>query len=396
MSSIRKLFLDYVAQTSDSPLLFEPVRAEGIYLLDAEGKKYIDFISGIAVSSLGHGNKAVLAAINEQAQRFMHVMVYGEFVQAPQALLAQKLCSLLPESLKSVYFVNSGNEAVDGAVKLAKRYTNRPGIISFKDSYHGSGQGALSLMGNEMFKQAFRPLIPGITNLDYNEEAGLKAIDEQTAAVVIECIQGETGATPAHRDFMMQVAERCRLMGALLIVDEIQSGMGRTGNWFAFEDYKIVPDVLCLAKSFGAGLPLGAFISSREIMSSLSVNPILGHITTFGGNAVCCAAALAGINETIRLNLIAQVNHKEAIIRERLKHPLIRIITGKGLMLAMHLDSFSQVQQLIRYCMQNGLISDWFLFCPNAFRIAPPLIITEPELNEACDIILAALNSLEA
>ncbi|NLF42710.1 MAG: aspartate aminotransferase family protein, partial [Bacteroidales bacterium] len=331
----RELFLRYVAQTSDAPLAFEVESAKGVWLYGPDGKKTMDVISGIAVSNIGHSHPEVLKAVHEQADRYMHLMVYGEVVQAPQVQLAAFLSSHLPSGLDNVYFVNSGSEAVEGALKLAKRYTGRYEIVSFKNAYHGSTQGALSIIGDECMKNNFRPLIPGGKTIAYNDIASLNEITENTACVIIESVQGEGGAIVPDVAYMKALRERCNETGALLIMDEIQAGCGRTGKLWAFEHFGIVPDILLLAKALGGGMPLGAFIASKEIMHCLTHHPVLGHITTFGGHPVCCAAALANLNVIIREKLWEQAAIKEQWFRDALKHPEIKNISGIGLMLAV-------------------------------------------------------------
>lgn len=394
MLNNRQLFLQHNAQTTFFPLLLEMERAEGVYMWDVNGKRYLDVISGIAVSNVGHANKKVIAAITEQVQSYMHLMVYGEFVQGPQVLFAQKICDLLPESLQNVYFVNSGAEAIDGALKLAKRYTGRHKTISCKNAYHGSSQGVLSIMGSETFKQAYRPLIPGNTLIEFGSMDDLNLIDESIACVVIETVQGEAGVRTASKDYFKALKLACVKNGTLLILDEIQCGMGRTGKMFAFEHYGIVPDILCLSKSLGGGMPLGAFISSTAVMHSLADKPMLGHITTFGGHPVCCAAGLAALEFVIEQKLIEEVKEKEQRFRSILKHPKIIEIRGIGLLLALQFDSFENNKKIIDCCIKNGLISDWFLFCDNAMRLAPPLIITSNEIDEACAIILKSIDEV--
>ena len=392
MPSLRQLFLQHLAPTSAFPLMIQVERAEGIYLYDETGKAYIDLISGIGVSGLGHCHPKVVAAVQQQSQRYLHTMVYGEYVLSPQVQLAQLLSQHLPPSLDSVYLVNSGTEATEGAMKLAKRFTGRPEIISCINAYHGSTQGAISLMNQETFTQAFRPLLPGIRHIDFNCDFCLEKITTQTAAVIVETVQGEWGVRKPRKDFLQQLRRRCTETGALLILDEIQAGMGRTGSLFAFEQYGIVPDVLLLAKGLGGGMPIGAFVAPAEIMKVFSFDPILGHITTFGGHPVSCAAALATLQVLTESDLIAQVPQKEALFLDLLRHPNIRDIRSAGLMMAVELDDFDQVQKTIKTCIENGLITDWFLFNDRSLRIAPPLIITEEEIRKACGIILEALN----
>ncbi|MBV8389627.1 MAG: aspartate aminotransferase family protein [Mucilaginibacter sp.] len=392
MLTLRQLFLANNAQTTDFPLLLEFEHAEGIYMFDAAGKPYIDLISGIGVSSLGHGNPYVIKAIKEQLDKYMHLMVYGEYVQTPQVRFAEKLVSLLPPQLSSVYFVNSGAEAVEGALKLAKRYTGRSKIISCYNSYHGSTNGALSVMGNEEYKQAYRPLLPGVNFIRFNNLDDLELITNETACVIIETLQGEAGIRVPDKAYMQALRARCTQTGTLLILDEIQAAFGRTGKLFAFEHFDIVSDILLLAKALGGGMPIGAFISSNQIMGALKENPILGHITTFGGHPVCCAAGLAALEVLLNENLVEQVDQKEKLFRELLVHPTIKEVRGKGLMLAIELENFDLNKKIIDRCIENGVVVDWFLHCSNSMRIAPPLIITHDEIRKACEIIVGAIN----
>ncbi|MBB6128230.1 aspartate aminotransferase family protein [Mucilaginibacter lappiensis] len=391
MPTLRQLFLANNAQTTNFPLLLEFERAEGVYMYDTAGKAHTDLISGIGVSSLGHGNPKVIAAIKHQVDQYMHLMVYGEYVQTPQVRFAEKLVSVMPQNLQSVYFTNSGAEAVEGALKLAKRYTGRQQIIACHNSYHGSTQGALSVMGNEEFKQAYRPLLPGVSFIRFNEEDDLKLINDQIACVIIETIQGEAGIRVPDASYLQALRKRCDETGTLLILDEIQAAFGRTGKLFAFEHFGIVPDILLLAKALGGGMPVGAFISSNTIMSALKENPILGHITTFGGHPVCCAAGLAALEVLLEENLVSGVAEKEALFRKLLIHPAIKQIRGKGLMLAIELDSFDLNKKIIDRCIEHGIITDWFLHCSNSMRIAPPLIITPQQIEHACEVILEAV-----
>ncbi|HTI60610.1 aspartate aminotransferase family protein [Mucilaginibacter sp.] len=391
MLTLRQLFLANNAQTTDFPLLLEFERAEGVYMYDTNGKAYIDLISGIGVSNLGHSNPVVINAIKEQLDKYMHLMVYGEYVQTPQVRFAEKLVSLLPDNLNSVYFVNSGTEAVEGALKLSKRYTGRSRIVACHNSYHGSTHGALSVMGNEEYKQAYRPLLPGIDFIRFNEPADLQTITQETACVIIETVQGEAGIRVPDKAYMMALRERCTQTGTLLIMDEIQAALGRTGKLFAFEHFDIVPDILMMAKALGGGMPVGAFISSNNIMGALKENPMLGHITTFGGHPVCCAAGLAALEVLLIDDLIAKVGAKESLFRQLLVHPSIREVRGKGLMLAVELESFAFNKKVIDRCIENGVVVDWFLHCSNSMRIAPPLIITEDEISKACGVILEAI-----
>ena len=394
MISNRQLFLRHLAQTNDAPLALEIEKAEGLYLYDTEGRKYIDLISGIAVSNLGHRHPNVMRAIAEQSEKYLHTLVYGEFVLSPQVKLATKLAELLPETLNCAYFVNSGTEATEGAIKLAKRYTGRKNLVSFKNAYHGSTNGALSLMSDEYFTAPYRPLLPGVRHLEFNNFEHLLEIDETCAAVIVEPIRAEGGVELPLDNYLQELRKRCSETGTLLVFDEIQVGCGRTGKMFAFEHYNVVPDILLLAKGFGGGMPIGTFISSREIMSSLTHDPVLGHITTFGGHPLSAAAALATMN-TLSENyneLIATVPEKEKLFKSLLhNNPKIREIRSAGLFMALQLDNFEQLTKVIRNCINNGLITDWFLFNASAMRIAPPLIISEAEIVEACEIINNAI-----
>jgi acetylornithine/succinyldiaminopimelate/putrescine aminotransferase len=394
MISNKQLFLLNTAQTSTTPKMLEIDHAEGIYLYDVHGKAYIDLVSGFAVSNIGHRHPRVLEAIKGQLDKYLHLTVYGEYVQTPMVLFAEKLVSVLPESLNNVYFVNSGAEATEGALKLAKRYTKRSGIVSCVNAYHGSTHGALSVMGNEEYKQAYRPLLPDVRFINFDEPADLDLITESTACVIVETVQGEAGIRVASQSYMKQLRERCTAMGALLILDEIQAAFGRTGKLFAFEHYGIVPDILLLAKALGGGMPVGAFIADKKVMGVLAENPILGHITTFGGHPVSCSAGLANLNVILDEDLVAGVKQKEELFRSLLVHPLISEIRGKGLMLAIQLESFSQVEAVSHFCSDKGVVIDWFLHCETAMRIAPPLIITEEEIRKACAVILEALDAL--
>jgi acetylornithine/N-succinyldiaminopimelate aminotransferase len=393
MLTLRQLFLANNAQTTDFPLMLEFERAQGVYMYNAEGKAYLDLISGIGVSNIGHGNPEVVEAIKQQVDKYMHLMVYGEYVQTPQVKFAQKLASLLPSSLQSVYFTNSGTEAIEGAMKLAKRYTGRNQIIACHNAYHGSTQGALSIMGNEEFKQAYRPLLPGVSFIHFNNVTDLQHITTDTACVVIEPIQGEAGIRVPDATYMQALRHKCDQTGTLLIFDENQTAFGRTGKLFAFEHFDIVPDVLVLGKALGGGMPLGAFIASLEIMGSFKNNPILGHITTFGGHPVCCASGLASLEVLLRDDLIEQVAAKEELFRNLLTHPAIKQVRGKGLMLAAELESFELNKKIIDRCIEQGIIIDWFLHCSNSMRIAPPLIITPEEIKRACKIITTAIEN---
>jgi len=395
MISHKELFLLNNAQTSTSPNLLEIERAEGLYLYDKEGKSYMDLVSGFAVSNIGHRHPKVLDAIRGQLDKYLHLTVYGEFVQSPMVLFAQKLISVLPEELNNVYFVNSGAEATEGALKLAKRFTGRSGIISCINAYHGSTHGALSVMGNEHYKQKYRPLLPDVSFINFGIAADLELITTDTACVIMETVQGEAGIRVPTTAYMQQLRERCTSTGTLLVLDEIQAAFGRTGKLFAFENYGIVPDIVLLAKALGGGMPIGAFVANREVMGVLKENPILGHITTFGGHPVSSVSGLASLNVIIDHDLVAGVNEKGKLFKELLVHSLIREVRGVGLMLAIQLDSFTQVEKVSKLCAADGVVIDWFLHCETALRVAPPLIITAEEIQTACKVILKALDSIQ-
>lgn len=390
----RQLFLQYVAQTSDAPLGLEIKRAEGVYLYDINDKKYIDLISGIGVSALGHCHPKIVKAVQEQAAKYMHTMVYGEYIQSPQVQLAKLLCDLLPDSLNAVYFTNSGAEATEGAMKLAKRYTERTEIISCYKSYHGSTQGALSLNGDEYFKSNYRPLLPDTRQIRYNHFEDIALITTRTAAVFLEPVQAEAGVIVPADGYLQAVRKRCDETGALLVLDEIQTGCGRTGTLFRFEAEDIVPDILLVGKAFGGGLPLAAFVANQKVMRVIQQNPVLGHITTFGGNAVCCAAGLAALQELTDFNIYQKAEEKAQQFIQQLQHPAIQKIHHCGLLMAVYLESFEILWKVIQECLQQGLVIDWFLFANNCMRIAPPLIISEDEIHTATSIIKNALDKV--
>ena len=394
MISQRQLFLHHVAQTSDAPLMLEIDRAEGCFLYDIEGVAYLDLIAGISVSVLGHRHPKVQQAVEKQLDKYWHTLVYGEFVLSPQVELATLLTQHLPNNLSAVYFTNSGTEATEGAMKLAKRYTGRSEIIAMHNAYHGSTQGAMSLNSDTYFTQAYRPLLPDIQFITFNNEKDLSKITERTAAVILETVQAESGIYTPSLGYLKALRKRCSEVGALLILDEIQAGMGRTGSLWAFEQYDIVPDVLLLAKGLGGGMPIGAFISSKDIMWSLTNNPVLGHITTFGGHPVSCAAALATLKTLVESDLIEQVKAKEALFLTYLVHPKIHAVRSAGLWLAVELSDFDAVQRVIKHCLAAGLITDWFLFNNKSLRIAPPLTISAAEIEWACRILLKAFDTL--
>jgi acetylornithine/N-succinyldiaminopimelate aminotransferase len=394
----RELFLKHVAQTSELPMLGVDINistAKGVTLTDVNGNTFTDLISGISVSNVGHCHPNVVEAIRIQSEKFMHLMVFGEFNQSPQVKYAQTLTHLLPETLNSIYYTTGGSEAVEGAMKLAKRASGRAEIISFKNAYHGSTQGAMSLMGDEFFKNSYRPLLPGIKTLNYNNTADLEQITSETAAVIVEPIQGESGVVRAHPEFLKTIRSRCDELGTLLIFDEIQSGFGRTGTLFAFEQYGIIPDILVVAKGMGGGLPIGAFIASTQLMSHLSFNPVLGHMNTFGGNAVCVAAAQATLDLIVNEKLSERAKTIESTIKNILKHPLIKEVRVCGALCAVDFKDEALNMKVIEGCLKNGIITDWFLFCSTALRIAPPLSITDNELTHALHQILKVVNLME-
>ena len=392
-TNLRQLFLEHVGQTSDNPMMLEVERAEGIYLYGRDGKRWIDLISGVSVSAVGHGNRQVIDAICSQAQDYLPLMVYGEAVESPQVRYAQRIASLLPDPLDTVYFVNSGSEAVEGALKLAKRYTGRTEIIYYKNAYHGSTHGSLSVMGGEEYRNAYRPLLPDTRQIRFNEPADLRYVTPRTACVIIEPVQGEGGIFPADRDYLQALRDRCDQTGTLLIYDEIQTGLGRTGTLYFFQQYGIVPDILCTAKAFGGGMPLGAFIASNRIMSVLKTNPVLGHITTFGGHPVCCAAGLAALEYILSERLTELADAKGALYESLLAgHPLVREIRRTGLLLGVEFGDSELTARIVLRAIDRGLMTEWFLFHDTAMRIAPPLTITDAEIRESCEILLEVLN----
>ena len=394
MISQRQLFLNHVAQTSDAPLALEIDRADGLYLYDTEGVAYLDLIAGISVSVLGHRHPKVQQAIENQLDKYWHTLVYGEFILSPQVQLATLLVNNLPPSLDSVYLTNSGTEATEGAMKLAKRATGRSQIVAARNAYHGSTQGAMSLNSDDYFTQAYRPLLPDIQWFTFNDFSSLEKITSRTAAVFVETVQAESGITPPTEGFLKALRQRCNAVGALLVLDEIQAGMGRTGTLWAFEQHGIEPDILLLAKGLGGGMPIGAFIAARDLMQNFTENPVLGHITTFGGHPVSAAAAVATLQVLLESDLISQVKTKEMLFRKLLVHPKIHAVRSAGLWLAVELDSFETIQKVIQNCLKNGLLTDWFLFNNRSLRIAPPLTISEKEITWACGVILSAIESV--
>ena len=395
---LRKQFLRHVAQTSPGPQLIEVARAEGVFFYTPEGKPYYDLVSGVSVNNVGHGNRAVVEAVQRQAADYMHIMVYGEMVERPQVEFARLLAETLPEPLDTVYFLNSGAEAVEGALKLAKRYTHRTEMISMRRAYHGSTHGAMSMMGEpegEEWKNAFRPLLPDTKAIDFNSFADLEQITERTACVLCEPVQGEAGVRVPQNGYLQALRKRCDEVGALLIFDEIQVGMGRTGEMFAMQKYGVTPDIVCLAKALGGGMPLGAFVSSQKIMSTLTHNPVLGHITTFGGHPVCCAAGLAAMKFLQEEKVVEDVERKGAMFVELLKdHPAVKEIRRSGLLMAVELGESAKLYRLMDLFIEEGILSDWFLYCDTAFRISPPLIITDDEIRNCVALIRKCLDRL--
>ncbi|MBR5853860.1 MAG: aspartate aminotransferase family protein [Alistipes sp.] len=395
---LRKQFLEHVGQTSPSPMLVEVARANGSFFYTPEGKRYFDLVAGVSVSNVGHANPVVVEAVQKQAADYMHVMVYGEMVERPQVEYARRVTELLPENIDCLYFVNSGAEAVEVALKLAKRYTGRTELISMRRAYHGSTHGAMSMMGapeGEEWKAEFRPLLPDVKSLRFNNFDDLYEITSRTAGVLCEVVQGEAGVRLPNPEWLKALRQRCSDVGALLIFDEIQTGMGRTGEMFASTKYGITPDAVCLAKAFGGGMPLGGVASSKQILDSFTHNPCLGHITTFGGHPVCCAAGLAALNYMIDNNIVEQVERKGALFEERVsKHPKVLEIRRSGLLMAVELGKSEYLYHLMEIFKEEGIMSDWFLYCDTAFRISPPLTISEAEIEECCAIIARSLDRL--
>lgn len=390
----RQLFLNHVGQTSAAPLALEIVKASGSRMWDTDGKEYIDLIGGISVCNVGHCHPNVVEAVKAQAEKYMHIMVYGELVETPQVAYAKKITDHLPASLNSVFFTSSGSEATEGAMKLSKRYTGRTKIVSFKNSYHGSTQGSLSIMGDEYWRNAFRPLLPGIVQLQYNSFDDLQHITEETACVIAETVQAEAGVLVPVDGWLTALRKRCDETGTLMVLDEIQCGFGRNGSLFAFEQFNVVPDILLLGKALGGGMPLGAFVADKKIMDSFTHSPVLGHINTFGGHPVCCAAGLAAFNVLLDENLVATVKQKEQLFLSNLHHPKIKAVRSFGLMMAVEFENFETNKKIIDALIENGVFTDWFLFASNCLRIVPPLVITEDEIEKSTSILLKVLSSL--
>ncbi|XOD67253.1 MAG: aspartate aminotransferase family protein [Flavobacteriales bacterium Tduv] len=392
MNPLKNKFLQYQAQISPHPIALQIDRAKGNYIYDIEGKSYLDFAAGVSSNTLGHGHPKIVEAIKKQIERHMHVMVYGEFIQEVCVQLCQNMAQYTPKPLETTYLVNSGAEAIEGALKLAKRHTGREEIIAYKMAYHGNTHGAMSIMGNESLKRSFRPLLPIVQFITFNDEKDLLAITEKTACVVLETIQGAAGFILPQNDYLKKVKKQCEKTGALMILDEIQPGFGRTGKLFAFEHYQVVPDILVMGKGMGGGMPIGAFMASQTLMKCLTHDPMLGHITTFGGHPVIAAAALATLTELIDGSWMNQIEEKEALIRRLLVHPEIKGIHGKGLMLVCELANKSYTLKIARRCMEKGLIVFWLLFSSECLRLSPPLTITKEEIQKACNIIIECLN----
>lgn len=392
---LRDDFLKYQAKTTPYPMGMEVKRAKGCYIIDKKGKKHLDFVAGVSACSIGHRHPAVVRAMKKQLNRYMHVMVYGEYAQSPAVELCKLLAQHLPPSLEVTYLTNSGTEAIEGAMKLAKRVTGRKGFIAAKQAYHGSTQGALSLLGVEEQKKGYHPLLENVDFISFNDKTELDKINENTAAVVLETIQGGAGFIVPQNNYLKAVKTRCEAVGALLILDEIQPGIGRTGKLFSFEHYGITPDILVIGKGLGGGMPIGAFCSSSTYMEALTHNPSLGHITTFGGNPVIAAAALATLTTILQKKLMTEVSEKEALFRELLVHPKIKCVNGKGLMLAPILTRKEDVPKVVQICQNKGLILFFLLWEKSALRISPPLTISKKEIKKGCTILLNALDQLQ-
>lgn len=392
--NLRQLFFQYVAQTSSAPIAIEVVKAEGSRLWDADGKQYLDLIAGISVCNIGHRHPKVIKAIRKQLDVYMHVLVYGEMIQSPQVQYAQLLVQHLHNSLNSVYFTNSGAEAIEGAMKLAKRFTGRTQIVAFKQSYHGSTQGALSIIGDEYWRNAFRPLLPDVLHLDYNSFEALELITYRTACIIVEPVQAERGVYVPGKKWFKALHKKCKETGTLLIMDEIQTGFGRTGTMWGFQQFKIVPDIVVLGKALGGGMPLGAFIANKKLMSALTDNPVLGHITTFGGHPVCCVAGLTALKVLLKNAIIGSVKEKEALFHQHLHHPKIKAIRSIGLLIALEFENEKLCKNVIQECIKKGALTDWFLFASHCMRIAPPLTISNKEIKKSCSIIHHAIDSL--
>lgn len=384
----------HLALPGPEPLGLEVERAEGLYIYTTDGRRYMDMISGLAINNIGHRHPRVLEAIKEQSEKYLHVMVYGEFHQRPQRDFARLLTSILPAQLNCAYFVNSGTEANEGALKLAKRHTGRRQLIAFKGAYHGSTKGSLSVAGNEEKKAAFQPLLPEVSFLEFNNFAALQDITEATAGVIVEPVQGDAGIRIPSKDWMLALRERCSETGALLIFDEVQTGFGRTGTLFAFEQFDVVPDILTIGKAMGGGLAMGGFIASKELMADFQSNPALGHITSFGGHPLCCAAGHASLQVILDEGLVKHVAAKGHLIRESLNHPTVKEIRQIGLFIAIEMADWETVEAVVKKCLEKGVIGFYFLSCRNSFRLAPPLNITTEQIKEACRLITEAMDEI--
>ena len=396
MPSIRELYLQHVAQTSEMPLMLEIERAEGMYMYSSEGKKYLDLNSGISVSSLGHRHPNVINAIKDQLDKHLHTMVYGEHIHTPQVKYAQLLTKVLDNGLDSVYYLNSGSEAVEGAMKLARKHTGRYKIVACSNAYHGSTMGSESLRSDDAFTRSFLPGVPGVFHVDFNDETQLDQIDEDTACIILEPVQAESGINPPMNDYLKKVKARCEAVGALMVLDEIQTGFGRTGYLFAHKKYDVVPDILLIGKSMGGGMPISAFVASKETMMSIARKPMLGHITTFGGHPVCVAAAYAALKTNVDEGIYKEVLRKEKLIHDKLKHPIIKEIRSSGLMMGVELTRRKYLKHVVNHTIENGALIDYFLFNSTSFRLAPPLIISDEQIEEGCNILLKALDYAEA
>ncbi|HTE26412.1 aspartate aminotransferase family protein [Flavitalea sp.] len=390
----RELFLKHIAQTSPSPIGLEIVKAEGSLLWDKKGNEYIDLIAGISVCNVGHRHKNVTKAIKKQVDEYLHILVYGEMIESPQVRYAKQLTDHLPSSLNTVYFTNSGAEATEGAMKLAKRVTGRTGIIAFNQSYHGSTQGALSIIGDEYWRNAFRPLLPGILHEEYNSTTAVDAITASTACVILETVQAEKGVIEPDINWLMAIREKCNDTGTLMVMDEIQTGFGRTGTVWGFERYGIIPDIILLGKALGGGMPLGAFIADKKLMDLFTHSPVLGHITTFGGHPVSCAAGLAAFEVLLDKELVKKIEAKQSLFQQLLGNLEGCLLRSVGLLMALEFESFELNKKVIDRCLGDGVLTDWFLFAPHCMRIAPPLTISKKEIRKACGVIQTAIRSL--
>ncbi len=392
MPSIRELYISHVAQTSEIPLMLEIERAEGMYIYSAEGKRYLDLNSGISVSSLGHRHPNVINAVKNQLDKYLHTMVYGEHIHTPQVAFAELLTQTLDNGLDSVYYLSSGTESVEGAMKLARKHTGRYNVVACSSAYHGSTMGSESLRSDDEFTRSFLPGVPGVRHIDFNDESQLSKIDEDTACIILEPVQAEGGVIPPEDNYLQKVRKRCDEVGALMVLDEIQTGFGRTGYLFAHKKYDVVPDILLMGKAMGGGMPVSAFVAPKEIMMALAKKPMLGHITTFGGHPACVAAAHATLQTLTDEEIYKDVLRKEALIRSKLKHPIIKEIRSSGLMMGVELTRRKYLKHVVNHTIKNGAVIDYFLFNNKSFRLAPPLIINDEQIEEGCNILLAAMD----